>query len=529
MTAPVWMASPPEVHSAMLSSGPGPGPLLAAAAAWSSLSVEYTDVADELTALLATVGAGAWQGPSAVQYAAAHLPYLAWLRQASATSAGAAAQHETMAAAYTTALAAMPTLPELATNHVVHGVLLATNFFGINTIPIALNEADYVRMWIQAAATMTSYQAISDVALASTPPTTPAPPILNATAAAATEEDCDECAPAPFVPLDNLIADILRFITNGYINWDPAAGTLNGLPFDAYTDATQPLWWVARTLEFTTDFQNFLVLLPQNPLEAFQFVFDILLFDLPTHIAQLATAIAQSPQLLLAAALPGVGALAGFSGLAGLSGVSPAATVPALAPAAPSMLPPVAIAPSPVAPGVGVASASAPAPAPTATTVAGAAPTTPPASSGWGLFDPYLVPPPGIGFGSGASATAIAGAKKKAPEPDSAAAAAAAREQRRARRRKRVIQRGYGDEFLDMNAEVDPDWGTPPDEEPIASTAASDLGAGDLGFAGTARKEAAAEAAGLTTMASDEFGDGPRIPMLPETWHPDAVGEETDD
>jgi PPE-repeat protein len=514
MTAPIWMAAPPEVHSALLSSGPGPASLLAAAGEWDALSAEYASAADELGALLAQTQAAAWQGPSAESYVAAHAPYLAWLTRASADSAAAAAAHEVAAAAYTAALAAMPTVGELATNHVVHGALLATNFFGINTIPITVNEADYARMWVQAATTMTAYQAVTSTAVEATPQADPAPQILKSDAAADDGDDEGEF-PDPTVdnPLNQFIAQILRLFG---IDWNPAQGTVNGLPYDSYANPGQLLFWVVRALELLEDFEQYAVYLQQNPALAAQYLVALEMFDWPTHIAEIAGWLSSTPQLLLVPLIVAVAPLAAVGGLAGLAGLAAvphpvvAAPPPPPVPASPGLVP--ALGTAPIA-APGAAPASAPAPAPT-TTVASSAPlSAPPAAPGPGFVPPYAIAPPGIGFGSGMTASASASAKKKAPEPDSAAAAAAlgAGQAARRRRRQRARQRDYGDEFMDMDVDVEPDWD--------AGSVASDSGAGSLGFTGTARTRAVA--AGLTALAGDEFGGGPTLPMLPGTWDPD--------
>jgi PPE-repeat protein len=143
--------------------GAGPAPMLQAAAGWQALATALTAQSAELAAALASLEQ-VWTGSSSERAISAANPMVTWLRTAAAQAEQRAAQASAQAAAYTTALATTPTLPDIAANHITRAVLTATNFLGINTVPIGLKETDYfVRMWNQAATAMDVYQAQTTV------------------------------------------------------------------------------------------------------------------------------------------------------------------------------------------------------------------------------------------------------------------------------------------------------------------------------------------------------------------------------
>ncbi|WP_158018855.1 PPE family protein [Mycobacterium basiliense] len=155
----LWHAMPPELNTARLLAGAGEAPALQAASGWQALAAALAEQAEELAANLVFLGQS-WTGSGSERALTATTPMVIWLRNAAELARERALQATAQAAAYAQALAMTPSLLEILANHITHAVLAATNFLGINTVPISTNETDYfVRLWNQAATAMDIYQA----------------------------------------------------------------------------------------------------------------------------------------------------------------------------------------------------------------------------------------------------------------------------------------------------------------------------------------------------------------------------------
>ena len=177
-------ALPPEVNSANMFSGPGPGSLMAAASAWNQLAAELNSAALSYDKVITTLSSDEWVGPASASMAQAAEPYVAWMTTTTAQAEQAAAQARAAAAAYETALAATVPVPLVAANRAELAQLVSTNVLGQNTGAIAAYEAQYGQMWAQDATAMYSYAGQS-AAAAKVAPFTAAPQIATPTAQAA--------------------------------------------------------------------------------------------------------------------------------------------------------------------------------------------------------------------------------------------------------------------------------------------------------------------------------------------------------
>ncbi|BDE17322.1 MULTISPECIES: PPE family protein [Mycobacterium] len=167
-----FAALPPEINSALIYTGPGSGPMLAAAAAWDGLAGDLQAVAASYGAVVTGLVDGPWQGPSAASMAAAATPQISWLSATAEQAQLAGSQAVAAASAYEAAFLATVPPPVIAANRALLAALLATNFLGQNTAAIAATETQYLEFWAQDAAAMYGYSAAS-AAAADLPPFTP--------------------------------------------------------------------------------------------------------------------------------------------------------------------------------------------------------------------------------------------------------------------------------------------------------------------------------------------------------------------
>lgn len=340
---------PPEVNSALLYSGPGSGPLLAAAAAWDGLAADLHSAASSYGLVIAGLTDGPWQGPAASSMLTAALPQVAWLRGTAGRAEQAAAQAVAAAGAYEAAFA--ETVPPLviAANRALLMELLATNFLGQNTAAIAATESQYGEMWAQDAAAMYGYAGTS-AAASTLPPFEPAAPSTNpagiAGQAAAVAQAAGSGGSNSTQGLD-AVPQALSSLAGATTNPNPAL-SLGGIALNPEGDGlvvSGPLGDLlegltgSQTLDASTPFDAFIRLI--SPTRLFVTTFRDIQGLASQALPKAAASAAKAAEAALPAVVPGaglgsIGAIGGAVGkAASIGGLSVPAGWASATPAAP--------------------------------------------------------------------------------------------------------------------------------------------------------------------------------------------------
>ncbi|WP_297595050.1 PPE family protein [Mycobacterium sp.] len=233
---PAFLFFPPEINSALIFGGPGPGPLFEAASAWDGLSVDLSASASSFNTVVTDLAAGAWTGPASTSMTAAAAPYVQWLLIAAAEAEVAAIRARLAALAFEGALVATVPLPVVLANRARLLVLIATNFFGQNTAAIAQTELEYVEMWEQDVAAMVGYHAGAQSLVETLPAFSPPPAGLAGGAASSGLAGLADLVTAPltfasqfFQGLSSLGTAFASQLQSVFMAFSPAVSSLTSL------------------------------------------------------------------------------------------------------------------------------------------------------------------------------------------------------------------------------------------------------------------------------------------------------------
>src|ERR1700744_2854679 len=220
---------PPEINSGRMYTGPGAGPMLAAAAAWDDLAAELSSTAASYASTVSSLTGGTWQGPSSESMATAATTYVEWMNTTAAQAEETGNQAKAAVAAYEAAFAATVPPPVIEANRALLMMLIATNILGQNTPAIAATEAHYMEMWAQDAGAMYSYTGSAGSASVLTPFTEP--PRTTNPAGTAQRSAAAGQAGTPAASNPGTTAALPPWLTTDLTNWNTIFSTFASGPY----------------------------------------------------------------------------------------------------------------------------------------------------------------------------------------------------------------------------------------------------------------------------------------------------------